>query len=676
MPLENRLTSTDAADLELMRVSMQMDTDPAAAARGAGGILQRFPGHEGATLLLATACRRIGDPGRAIAVLQPLAVAHPDSPIMQLELGRVLSAAHEDGPARAAIERALALSADLADAWRELATLCFRAADEHGGDAAYLEYSRRATEPPELADAYTALYENRLDTAEARLVAHLQGSPRDIVALRLFANLAMRRNDLETAERKLAECLAFAPGYAAARYDLVVLLSTQQRTDEALPLLDRLLATDPGNRSYRIMKSQALRLVRRNDEACALMESVIADHPDDPKSLVVYGHLLREVGNQPQAIDTYRRALALDPGSAEAWWSLANLKTFRFSEPDRRALAEQTARAPALGKVRTNFEFSLGKAFEDAKLYAESFEHYQRGNWLQRGTIDYSPELITADVRRSEAIYTPRFFAERSGWGLDRPDAIFVVGVPRSGSTLLEQILASHSQIEGTHELPDMPAIVYELALKSRVGDVSRYPESIADLSRADIQALAERYLARTSVHRPLGRPRFVDKMLPNFSHVGLIHLLFPRAAIIDARRHPLACGFSCFKQLFAHGIPFSYNLEEMGRFYRDYHELMAHMDAVLPGRVHRVHYEALIAAPEVEVRRMLDYCGLPFEERCMRFYDTPRTVMTISSEQVRQPIYADSVEQWRHYERWLEPLREPLGDLVRDYPVFAPARR
>lgn len=665
--------STASADLELMRASVRMDSDPAAAARAASDILGRFPGHEGATLLLATACRRIGDPATAVAVLQPLVALYPDIASTHLELGRALAACGDAAPAQAEIERALALDAGLADAWRELAALRFQAGDEAGGDAAYLSYTGLTTDPPELADAQAALAENRLETADVLLGAHLALVPRDVVALRLHADVAARRGDYETAERKLVESLLIAPGYAAARFDLAMLFNTQQRTDAALLLLDRLLATDPGNRAYRILKSQALRFVRRNAEARALMESVIADYPGDPTALILFGHLLREVGDQAAAIATYRSALALDPGSADAWWSLANLKTFEFGDEDRAAMREQVARAPALGKPRIKLEFSIGKALEDAALYEESFEHYQQGNWLQRGTIDYHPDPMTADVRRSEAIYTPRFFAERAGWGIDASDPIFVVGLPRSGSTLIEQILASHSQIEGTRELPDMPAIVQELALKSRVGDVSTYPESIIALGRGDIEALASRYLTRTQAYRPLGRQRFVDKMLPNFGHVGLIHLMFPRAAIIDARRHPLGCGFSCFKQLFVHGVPFSYDLQEMGRFYRDYHELMAHTDAVLPGRVHRVHYEALVADPESEVRRLLAYCGLDFEERCLRFYDTARTVMTISSEQVRRPIYADGVDQWRHYEPWLGAMKEPLGDLLERYPSFEP---
>ena len=664
------MTSAASADFELVRASARIDSDPVAAARAASDILSRYPAHEGAALLLATASRRIGDSSSAIAVLEPLAAANPESALMQLELGRALSAGLQDAAALAAIERALGLDAGLADAWRELAALRFRGGDERGGDAAYLEFIKRSTEPPELADAQTALADNRLDAAEELLAAHLKRAPGDVVALRTFAEVAARRSDFGAAERMLGECLAIAPGYAPARYDLARYLNAQQRSEEALALLERLLATEPDSRGFRILKAQALRFVGRNAEAIALMEEVIRDNPGDPASLVVFGHLLREVGDQARAIGAYRAALVLDPGSGDTWWSLANLKTVRFSRADENAMREQIRRSPALGLSRTKLEFALGKALEDSGEYAESFEHYAHGNGLHRGTIAFDADAISADVRRSESMYTPRFFADRANFGLEARDPIFIVGVPRSGSTLLEQILASHPEIEGTRELPDIAAIARELVERSIVVGRSTYPHVIGTLAREEVAVLARRYLDQTRAHRPLGRPRFVDKMLNNFGHIGLIHLMFPRASIIDARRHPLGCGFSCFKQLFSRGVGFIYDLEEMGRYYRDYHEMMAHTDAVLPGRVHRVHYESLVADPETEVRRLLDHCGLPFDERCLHFYDNARTVMTVSSEQVRRPIYTESVDQWRHYEPWLGPLKAALGELVDQYPV------
>jgi tetratricopeptide (TPR) repeat protein len=653
------LTPSASVDLELMRASFLLESDPAAAARRARTILDRSPAHAEASLLFAAACRKLGDPAAAAAELESLASAQLDTPIMQLELGRAHAANGNSDRAVAAFRRAVALDAGLADAWRELAGQLLAAGETQAGDAAYIRYCELAPDPPELTDAIVALNDNRLDAAESMLRRRLEQAPHDVVALRMLADAATRGGDFAQAERRLTACLQLAPGYAAARFDLANMLHTLHRQSEVLPLIDRLLTAEPRDLDYLSMKAQALRLVGRNDEAVAVMEQAVADHPDQDKAWLLCGHLLREVGQQARAIQMYRQALAIRPQSGRAWASLANLKTFRFTSGDLATMQDQIAHGAMRGADRTHLEFAFGKALEDEGRFAASFEHYARGNALHRATIVHDSDAITADVQRSKNLYNARFFADRAGWGSEHPDPIFIVGLPRSGSTLLEQILASHSQVEGTRELSDIPALTRELP---------EYPESVATLGREDIDALALRYLSRTQTHRPLGRPRFVDKMLGNFAHVGLIHLMFPRAAIIDTRRHPLACGFSCYKQLFVRELGFTYDLSELGRFYRDYADLMEHFDAVLAQRVHRVYYEQLVADPEREVRRLLDYCDLPFEQQCLNFYENRRVVQTISSEQVRLPIYSDAVDQWRHYEPWLAPLKDALGDLVERY--------
>jgi tetratricopeptide (TPR) repeat protein len=655
-----------AADLALMRASMLLEADPAAAARHAGDILANSPGHAEAALLLAAACRRLGDAATAIRVLESLAGAHSAAPDLQLELGRAYAAGGRADEATDAFQRAVELDAALADGWRELAAQRFLAGDTAAGDAAYLKYSRLAHEPPELTDANVARAADRLDAAEAMVRRHLRQAPRDVAALRMLADLAGRRGEAAEAERCLTEALESAPGDAAARRDLARLLCLQERVAEAMPLIERLLATEPRNSSYLCLKAQALRLDGRTQEAIVLMEELVAECPGDVQAWLILGNTLREVGQQARAIASFRCALDAQPAFGEAYWSLANLKTFRFADSDVAAMRLQLARQ-APGSKPIHLQFALGKALEDAGEFAESFEHYSRGAAQQRAKISYDPGATSEYVQRSKSAYTAGFFAGRPG-GSERRDPIFIVGLPRSGSTLLEQILASHSQVEGTRELPDVPAIVMDLFTGQNPG-TAEYPESLAALGNAEIEALAQRYLARTGIRRPHRLPRFVDKMLGNFSHVGLIHLMFPHAAIIDARRHPLGSGFACYKQLFAQGMNFSYDLGEMGRYYRDYCDLMAHIDTVLPGRVHRVHYELLVTDPESELRRLLDYCGLPFEDECLRFYDNPRAVQTISSEQVRQPIYSGAVEQWRHYEPWLGPLKDAVGDWVERYP-------
>lgn len=661
-----------SVDLKLMRASVLLESDPAAAASSASAILKGHPDHEEARLLLATACRRMGDPATAQLQLEALIKLQPDSPALLLELGRVHATAGGSAQAIAALERAVTLDARLADGWRELATQRFQISDTAGGDAAYGRYLSLATLPFELKDAAVAIAEKRLDVADRLLQQRLQLQGDDVVALRMCASVASTRGDFLKAEQYLTRCLQIAPGYADARFDLASELRAQQRHKELLPHAERLLATEPGNTNYMSLKAQALRLYGRVPEAIAVMQKAISDNPGDAGLLLLYGHLLRESGEQAGAVDAYRRALTIQPAMGEGYWSLADLKTVRFTDADLTSMQQQLARSAPTGSSRVHLEFALGKALEDAGRFAESFEHYAQGNVLHRATIYFDAEVIRGGVQRSRALYSNEFFRQRSGWGSVRSDPIFVVGMPRSGSTLLEQILASHSMVEGTRELPDMPIIAREVVFGKNPESEPDYPNPVATLGKADCEAFANRYLQQTAGFRPLGKPRFVDKMLGNFGHIGLIHLMFPRATIIDARRSPLANCFSCFKQLFARGLTFTYDLQELGQYYRDYCELMDHMDTVLPGRVHRVHYEQLVADPEKVIRQLLNHCGLPFEAGCLRFYENRRVVNTVSSEQVRRPINSDAVDQWRNFEPWLGELKEALGDLVERYPRFS----
>src|SRR5579862_2484856 len=572
-----------SVELELMRASALLESDPAAAARLASAILAGSPGHPEAALLLATASQRSGDPAAARAQLESLVRAQPDSLTLQLELARSHAAGGRTTEAIAALQAALALNSGFADGWRELAAQRYLAGDEPGGDAAYGEYSRLATSPPELTDAALALSNRRFDAADALLRKVLKHSPDDVVALRLLATASSRRGDLFESEQLLRRCLELAPGYAEARFDLASDLYAQQRHKEMLPLVERLLATYPAEPSYMSLKAQAFRLAGRNAEAIAMMRRAIEANPSSAKLRLLHGYLLRDVGEQAQAVEAYRQALALQPGLGEAYWSLANLKTVRFSEADRKAMSEQLAVMAPLDSNRVTLEFALGKALEDAGQYAPSFEHYANGNNLQRSNVYHDAELFHDIVEQSKALYQPEFFAARPGWGSASAEPIFIVGMPRSGSTLLEQILASHSQVEGTRELPEMQAIVRDLMLAAAANNAGSYPELVGTLGRADIEANATRYLKWTASYRPLGRPCFIDKLLINFLNLGLIQLMFPRAIIIDTRRHPLGCCFSCYKQLFSRGLDFTYDQHELARYYRDYVSLMEHMDKVLP---------------------------------------------------------------------------------------------
>ncbi|MGE5168721.1 MAG: sulfotransferase [Deltaproteobacteria bacterium] len=437
----------------------------------------------------------------------------------------------------------------------------------------------------------------------------------------------------------------------------------------ALAELDRLLLEAPDDPGVRNLKAAVLCRTGDYETAIAIYTQLLDAHPDQAQIWLSCGHALKTAGHGERAIAAYRRCIELDPDFGEAWWSLANLKTFRFDDAQVATMRHALARADLADEHRLHFEFALAKALEDRAAYADSFDHYARGNALRRKLVPYSADDTTARLRRTRETYTQDFFRERAGAGCAAQDPIFIVGLPRAGSTLIEQILSSHPQVEGTMELPELISLTR--ALRERAGSraAGAYHDALAHCSRAELRELGESYLAGTRIHRKLNRPFFIDKMPNNFAHVGLIHLILPNARIIDARRHPVACCFSGFKQHFARGQNFSYGLEDLGRYWRDYAELMAHFDAVLPGRVHRVHYEAMVADTEAQVRQLLDYCDLPFDDACLRFFENARPVRTASSEQVRQPIYRDGVDQWRHFEPWLDPLKAALGNALEAYP-------
>jgi len=651
-------------ELKLMRVAALLDSDPSAAAREAAQILKEHPGHPAATLLLGTARRSCGDP-QAAAVFAALAAAQPDSALIQLELGRTFAAQGRDAEALSALTRAVQVEPNLAEAWRELAALHAARGEPQACDAAYARFARLARPEQHLTEAGAALANNRLAAAESLLRRQLAQSPQDVAAMRMLANVAAERGDYAEAERLLGECLKLAPGYSGARFDLVRILHTQQKADPMLPLLERLLALEPDSLRYRTLQASAYNMLGQDERGTQILSDLSSEFPDNELVWLYYGHALRTAGRLTEAIEAYRKGTEVKPEFGEAWFSLANLKTVRFSATDVAAMQAQVAREDLHDNNRLQFEFALGKALEDGGEFAVSFGHYARGNALRRAAVRYDPDSTTRFVQRAQGLYTGEFFGARAGWGCQAPDPIFIVGLPRAGSTLIEQILASHSQVEGTRELPDVPGFALELGARELPAVPPAYPQSVARLTRAQITALGERYLAQTRPHRLLGRARFIDKMPNNFLHLGLIHLMLPNARIVDARRAPLGCCFSNFKQHFQTGVWFTYSLEDLGRYYRDYVSLMAHFDTVLPGRIHRVGYEDLVANLEGQVRRLLDYCGLPFEEQCLRFHETERVVQTASSEQVRRPLYVEAVDQWRNYEPWLGALKDALGELA-----------
>ncbi len=511
---------------------------------------------------------------------------------------------------------------------------------------------------PRLVEAALALHDNRLSEAEPLLRGALHDDPFDVRAIRMFAELAGRIGRMADAEHLLRRAIELAPGFTAARANLALVLYRTNRPAEALAELARVASEDPDNPGHANLQAAAFGRIGAFEEALGLYEQVLRDASGQPRVWMSYGHMLKTVGRQQDGVAAYRRAIALEPGLGEAWWSLANLKTVRFSEDDLAAMRAALADPKLVDEDRWHLDFALGKALEDRGEAEAAFAHYAAGNARRRKRIPYRADETQATVDAMIAVASPALLAGAAG-GSPAPDPIFVLGMPRAGSTLIEQILASHSQVEGTSELADIALIARSL------GD---YPAALAGLTPERRRELGEDYLARAAIQRHTTRPFFVDKMPNNWLHVPLIRLILPNAKIIDARRHPLACGFSNFKQHFARGQGFSYDLADMGRYYRDYVRLMDHIDQAAQGTVHRVFYERMVDDTEAEVRALLAFCGLPFEVACLAFHQTERAVRTASSEQVRRPIFRDGTEAWRPFEPWLDPLKQALGPALEAY--------
>jgi tetratricopeptide (TPR) repeat protein len=650
------------------RAAAVLASDPAQARRAAEAILRTAPNDPRALLILGSARRRLGDPAAARAVLAPLARAYPRAANTQYELGLVLAELGEARAAAAALQQATAINRDLADAWRALGDLKFKEGETAAAEAAYAQHRRAAVADPALRGPAEALFSGRIAEAEQQLRTHLMRHLADAAATRMLAEVYLRQTRYGDAEILFARALELDPAHDGARFGRAEALFRQQKAAQAIEEIEGLVARSPKDPAYLNLLAACLALVGEDAHVIGIYEALLADYPKQPRLWLNYGHTLRAVGRRQDAVGAYQRSLVLAPGLGDAYWSLANLKVAALTPVDEAAMVAALARPDLTADDRLHLHYALGKALEDRGAHAAAFEHYQTGAAIRRAETPYDPDDASAQARRARALFTQPFFAARAGSGSSSAAPIFIIGLPRSGSTLIEQILASHSQVEGTMELPDIGLIARGIGRD--------YPEALADLAAPALAELGEAYVSATQVHRKLDRPFFIDKMPNNFLHVGLIHLILPHARIIDARRHPMASGFSAFKQHFAQGQAFSYDLADIGRYYRDYVELMDHFEEALPGRIHRVLYEDLVENTEREVARLLDHCGLPFEAACLKFYENGRAVRTVSSEQVRQPIFRGGLEQWRAFESWLEPLKNGLGPALEGWRGAAPAAK
>jgi tetratricopeptide (TPR) repeat protein len=633
----------------------------------AQAVVAATPGHREALLCTAIAQRFRGEIPAAFATLATLEQHHPSFSRLYEERGRCFVALRQAQPAIEAFLKAVHINHALPGSWGMLEGLYRMQGEAPNAALAASHVATLRALPQEVVLGTSLFADGDLEAAEALIRAYLLKHGDHIEAMRLLARIGIAHKIYFDAQVLLAAVLERAPDYKAARHEYAFVLTELHRHQEALTEIEKLMAEDPGSRPLQVLLASARVGLGEHEEAIALYRELLRGDDQDAEAHLSIAHALKTLGQTQPAIESYRRAASCRGDFGDAYWSLANLKTYRFTEPELARMRSAVA-APATSLVdRYHLHFALGKALEDAGEFAASFEQYRLGNALKLPECRYRAELIERNTEHQIKVCTREFFAARTGYGDPSPDPIFIIGLPRSGSTLLEQILASHSQVEGTQELPNVQQIVSRLRGFGPEAQEPRYPRILESLSAADFRQLGASYLTETRVYRT-GKPYFIDKMPNNFRHVGLVHLMLPNARIIDARREPMACCFSNFKQLFANGQEFTYSIGDIARYYRTYLELMRHWDRVLPGRVLRVLHEDVVDDLEGNVRRLLDFCGLEFEPQCVAFHETRRSVRTASSEQVRQAIYRDGLEQWKHFEPWLGELRDALGDALTRY--------
>ncbi len=604
------------------------------------------------------------DPELAEQQVLEILKVHPDLPEALSLKGRAEARQGQTDQAITTLKQAVRTGAEQALAWRSLAELLASTGDRAGADHAQAQAIRTSVNEPRLRQAANALCANDLPVAERILKPYLKQHPTDVAAIRMLAELAGRIGRNRDSEALLRRAVELAPGFTPARFNLATVLYRQAKTPEALAQLNVLMEDDPDNPAYRNLLAASLTRTGNVEEALPHFRKALDANPGLTKVWLSYGHALKTAGKQQDSVDAYRRCIAQQPGYGEAWWSLANLKTIRFDADDVASMRKALELPRISDEDRLHLHFSLGKALEDAKEFEPAFRHYEEGNRLRLKLVPFNPERITNRVDRMIAQFTGDFLKQRDGQGCPAPDPIFVLGMPRSGSTLVEQILASHPLVEGTQELGDIQLLSAQVG-----GREELYPENLAKLSPDELAQLGADYLQRTRIQRHTDRPFFIDKMPNNWMHAGFIRLILPNAKIIDTRRHPMACCFSNYKQHFARGQAFAYDQQHMGRYYADYVRLMDHFDQVAPGMVYRVWHEALVEDPEHQIRSLLDYAGLPFDPACLRFHENDRAVRTASSEQVRRPINRDGIDKWRNFEPLLGPMRDALGPVLSAYP-------
>jgi tetratricopeptide (TPR) repeat protein len=658
--------STPASELPRLRAALRQ-RHFAEVLASTEALLTAHPRHRDLLLFRAIAQRYLRQTDEALSTLKTLETHYPHFSRLHEERGRCLVELKQAPQAIESFTRAVNRNPALLGAWRMLEGLYrLTGRDADAADAAS-QVARLQSLPPEMLNASGLFSDGDLNVAEPLVRAYLLQHGHHIEAMRLLARIGMARQVYDDAELLLAGVLELSPDYRAARQDYVSVLVELHQHEQARREINRLLKDDPDNRDLRTLDAFNSVGIGEHERAISLYRSLLLGTPEDADVHLSIAHAEKTLGRSQQAIESYHRAATCRPEFGDAYWSLANLKTYRFTDEELARMRAAEAAATTSTADRCHLCFALGKTLEDRDQYEESFKFYARGNALKRSESTYQADIIENNARRQIEICTADFFASRQSWGVPDADPIFIIGLPRSGSTLIEQILASHSKVEGTYELVHIPQTARRLRGRDPDPSNPRYPGVLAEMKAEEFSTLGRQYLADTRIYRT-GKAFFIDKMPNNMRHVGLIHLMLRNARIIDARREPMACCFSNLKQLFARGQEFTYSIDDIARYYRIYLELMQHWERALPGRILRVQHEEVVADLETNVRRILEHCGLDFEPQCIDYHKTERSVRTASSEQVRQPITRDGLNHWKHFEPWLDPLKAALGDALTRY--------
>ena len=636
--------------------------DAAAAERASRAALAQYPDDANFLVVLGAALNRQNRAAEAEAVLRKAIDADPGYAKAHEALAHALLAQKRPADAVPVLRQAVSLNPALKSAQVTLSQALLAAGQEQEAKGAFDELLQSHPQLQRLAKAAEHHRAGQFEEAEAIYRELLRQDPDDVTVSRLFGVLALDAGNYRNAAVLLRQAVKLAPGFRAAWIDLCRAQTELHELDDAIASAERAIQLEPGRAGGYIALGNALARTNRTDDAIAAYRRASEIRPNNAEIALGLGNVLKTIGRQQDAITAYRDGIRLKPDFAELYWSLSNLKTFRFEPGEVRAMEQALESGVLPDNAIVHFCFALGKACEDNGDHARAFAFFERGNNLRRIQEHYDPVNTEQMGERIRKVFSPTLIRESEGAGFADVAPIFIIGLPRSGSTLIEQILASHSQVEATHELPEGGRLVRFID-RQRIGGKT-YPEAVPGFSRQALTEIGQRYDRETRRYR-VGKPRFIDKMPNNFAMVGLLQLAMPSARFINARRDPRDTCLSCYKQLFARGQSFTYDLMELGDYYLEYQRMLDHWHQVLPGRVLDVQYEAVVADLEGQTRRILEFCGLPWEDACLRFFATERAVRTASSEQVRRPIYGDAVGVWRHYEAQLAPLLDVLAPVL-----------